>query len=120
MHRLIRKRNGAESIVIDPAFKDLLLKSGSSKYEPKQTPWTTRFEYELLTSILAPIESDGPEDSEEFNLFEEYLTVSDDHEEDLSNRCSLSNMLEAWRIDVVSYLPILANFLQALLLFWLT
>lgn len=102
--KLIDKRDGVESETMDShsAFGDLLRKSGSAKYVPTKIPGMSTFEYLLLTTTLAPFESDGPEDSDEWNLFEEYLAVTDDHEEDLKNRHSLSDTLEAWSRDVVS------------------
>jgi len=37
-------------------------------------------EYFLLMYALAPVESDGPGDIEEWNLFERYLPADDDVE----------------------------------------
>lgn len=45
---------------------------------------------------IATIESDGPEDSEEWNLCETFLRVSNDRPEDLNKRHSLSRMLKTW------------------------
>ncbi|KAF8859944.1 hypothetical protein BDZ45DRAFT_688807 [Acephala macrosclerotiorum] len=99
---LIDKRDGVEvTETMDPDFNDLLRKSGSAKYVPKMYPGMTTFEYMLLTSTLAPFESDGMEDEEEWNLFEEFLTVSGDRSEDLEDRHSLSDMLEDWRKEVI-------------------
>ncbi|PVH67545.1 hypothetical protein DL98DRAFT_523281 [Cadophora sp. DSE1049] len=101
---LIDKRDGVESETMDSrhsAFNDLLRKSGSSNYIPQMVPGMSEFEFILLSCTLAPIEGDGSGDSEEWNLFEEYLAVADNHEEDLNNRHSLSETLEAWGHDVV-------------------
>lgn len=106
LEKLIDKRDGVQIEPTDVAFNDLLRKSGSSKYVPQRVPNMSTFEYMLLIDTLAPIESDGPEDAEEWNLFEEYLAVADDDQEGLKNRHSLSETLETWRQDVVSSLSI--------------
>jgi hypothetical protein len=57
-------------------------------------------EYFLLYKELAPCESDGPRDAQEWNLFGSYLNV-EDNEESLYDRRDLSDMLEHWKRDVV-------------------
>ena len=54
-------------------------------------------EFILISKQLAPFESDGAEDKEEWNLFEEYLP------KDFINPQSLSGMLNRWIRDSVSY-----------------
>jgi hypothetical protein len=103
--KLIDKRDGVEIETVDSshsAFGDLFRKSGSSSYVPQMVPNLSTFEFLLLSGTLAPIESDGPEDAEEWNLFEEYSVVADDCPEDLNNRHSLSETLEDWRRAIVS------------------
>jgi hypothetical protein len=107
--RLIDKRDGVEiESWDDPAskpFYDLLKKSGSAKYVPQQVPNMSTFEFILLSGTLAPIESDGPEDEDEWDLFEQFLAVADDEDDELKVRYSLSKTLGDWRNAVVSYVP---------------
>jgi hypothetical protein len=101
--KLIDERDGVESKDdSNAAFTDLLYKAGSSKYVPQEIPDVDSYEYDLLMTTLAPIESDGPEDTEEWNLFDEYLVVQDDDQTDLNNRHSLSQTLSQWELHVVS------------------
>lgn len=69
-------------------------------------PALSTAEYMNLTRHLAPVESDGPFDPFEWNLFEVYLS-----EEcvDPANRYGLSEMLERYMEDTVrgSFFPIL-------------
>jgi hypothetical protein len=107
--RLIDKRDRVETQSWDdPAskpFHDLLRKSGSAKYIPQQVPNVTTFEFVLLSGTLAPIESDGPEDEDEWDLFEQFLAVADDENDELKIKHSLSKTLGDWRTAVVSYFP---------------
>lgn len=101
--KLIAERDGAESKDdSNTAFTDLLHNAGSSKYMPQEIPDLDSYEYNLLRTRLAPVESDGPEDTEEWNLFDEYLCVPDDDSNDLVNRHSLSLTLFLWRYRIVS------------------
>jgi hypothetical protein len=68
--RLIDRRDGVFCKPIDPAFNDLLHKPGSSSYKPKMLDGMTIHEFVNLCSSLAPIESDGVDDREEWDLFD--------------------------------------------------
>ncbi|KUJ18896.1 uncharacterized protein LY89DRAFT_696307 [Mollisia scopiformis] len=92
MGKLVDKRDGVG--IADPEgddkvtyLMDLINKAGSSSYKPKMPSGMSTF-------------YDGPDDSEEWNLFQEYLAVSEEHDESLDNRHSLSQTLDAWRFDV--------------------
>lgn len=101
--KLIDKRDGVETKdEMSAALTDLFYKAGSSKYVPQELPDNlSMFERGLLSSTLAPIESDGPEDMEEWNLFDEYLVVKDD-QKILEQRHTLAITLSLWRQHVVS------------------
>lgn len=88
---------------LDQGFDDLLHKAGSAGYKPQAKPENMeRSEYYNLLSSLAPYESDGPDDTEEWNLFDQYL---DRTAETLDNPHDLSQMLLRWEIDVVRICP---------------
>jgi hypothetical protein len=109
--RLIDKRDGVEiqswDDPVSKPFHDLLRKSGSAKYVPQQVPDMTTFEFDLLSGTLAPIESDGPEDEDEWDLFEQFLAVADDENDELKIQHSLSKTLGDWENAVVSNFPTL-------------
>ena len=101
--KLINERDGVETNDdSSAALRDLLSMAGSSKYVPQEVPDVETFERRLLSSTLAPNESDGPEDIEEWNLFDEYLVVRDDEQESLKNRYTLGMTLFLWKDHVVS------------------
>lgn len=101
--KLIDERDGVESKDdSSAALTDLLHNAGSSKYTSQEIPEMDSYEYDLLSTTLAPNETDGPEDTEEWNLFEECLVVRDDDQKYLNNRHSLSQTLTLWRLCVVS------------------
>lgn len=81
-------------------FADLLSKAGLPGFQPQIVNGMTQHEFFNLITSLAPNESDGPEDSGPWNLFEEYLTARDP--ESLNNRHDLSAMLAKWRAHTVS------------------
>ncbi|RYP73207.1 hypothetical protein DL769_004266 [Monosporascus sp. CRB-8-3] len=97
MERLIAQRDGVHDEPLDPAFSDLLYRAGSSSYRPKEVKGMTHSEYRLLSGPLAPIESDGPEDDEEWDLFKEFMSMDFRGVEDLKEPHSLSRTLSAWR-----------------------
>ncbi|KFZ07678.1 hypothetical protein V502_09824 [Pseudogymnoascus sp. VKM F-4520 (FW-2644)] len=100
--KLINERDGVETKDdSSSALRDLLSMAGSSKYVPQEVPDVETFERRLLSSTLAPNESDGPEDIEEWNLFDEYLVVRDDDQESLKNRHTLGMTLFLWKDHVV-------------------
>lgn len=101
--KLINERDGVETKDdSSAALRDLLYRAGSSKYVPQEIPDVDAFEHRLLSGTLAPNESDGPEDIEEWNLVDEYLVVRDDDQESLKNRHTLGMTLFLWKDHVVS------------------
>ncbi|XTI85849.1 hypothetical protein V2W45_1377750 [Cenococcum geophilum] len=99
MGKLIDRRDGVPIEPMDPDFNDLLRKSGSASYQPKIIDGMSRHEFFNISMSLAPIESDGVEDQEEWNLFEHYLPMTFDDLEGLNDRHSLSDMLSLWKAD---------------------
>ncbi|KAL3472604.1 hypothetical protein BJX99DRAFT_272841 [Aspergillus californicus] len=102
--RWIDKRDGApvESEqkggfgALAPLF-EILRNAGSSKYkEPTERTGLPLDEYYNLRCILAPYESDGPGDTDEWNLFQVYL---DSTMKALDNPHDLSSMLGRWYYD---------------------
>jgi hypothetical protein len=81
-------------------FKDLLDKAGLPDFQPKMCPNMSIHEFFNLSTTLAPNESDGPDDSEVWNLFENYLTARDPAS--LNDRHDLSKMLTSWAADTAS------------------
>ena len=102
----IDERDGAEAekATLNPAFENLLQRAGSSTFTFQSVPDLTTHEYRLLSESLAPFESDGPDDTQEWNLFESYLNAHD-AKESLYERHNLSNMLNRWKHDVVRINP---------------
>ncbi|OBT56315.1 hypothetical protein VE04_02849 [Pseudogymnoascus sp. 24MN13] len=99
--KLINERDGVEDKDdSSPAVRDLLDNAGSSKYVPQEIPDADAFELRLLRSRLAPNESDGPDDTEEWNLFDEYQVARDDDQKSLDNRHTLDMTLFLWRDHV--------------------
>ena len=97
----IDEQKGEDQEPMDPAFNNLLQKAGSSSYVPvtrQSISGMDIHEYHLLSDTLAPFESDGQDDKEEWNLFETYLN---DDKASLEDRHDLSNMLLAWKVDKV-------------------
>jgi hypothetical protein len=101
MRRLIDERDGVPIQPMDGDLNDLYRKSGSASYELKQIKGIPFQEFYNLATMLAPIESDGVEDTEEWNLFEQYIGL--DRIEDLNYPHSLSDMLKVWEFDMVMY-----------------
>ncbi|KAL5337526.1 Alpha/Beta hydrolase protein [Aspergillus crustosus] len=97
------KRNGvydesAEEEHVHADFLALLRKAGSSEYKQSMKPTgLSHNEYYNLLVNLAPYESDGPNDMEEWNLFDTYL---DSTVKALDNPHDLSTMLQRWHDDV--------------------
>ncbi|BCR88962.1 uncharacterized protein ACHE_50160A [Aspergillus chevalieri] len=99
--RWIDKRDGVYDESKDRLSTDfdaLLRKAGSAGYQNQEMPQCMEwFEYNILSSHLAPYESDGPGDSEEWNLFAAYL---DKTPEALGKPHTLSTMLQHWENDL--------------------
>jgi hypothetical protein len=106
MGRLMDRRDGVPVAPREPDFDDLLRKSGSSSYKPKRVDGMSNHEFLDLATTLAPIESDGVDDQEEWNLFDEYLPMDFDDVEDLNVHDSLSTMLTIWGTDKVRHRPV--------------
>lgn len=102
MGRLMDRRDGVPIEPLDPDLDDLLRKSGSASYKPKRIDGMSNHEFLNLSCNLAPIESSGVDDQEEWNLFEQYLSMTFDELEDLNEPHSLSTMLSHWSMDQVS------------------
>lgn len=96
------KRDGLydESRRLPADFDSLLRQAGSAVYQCSKIPdGMDRIKYYNLITTLAPNESDGQDDTSEWNLFSEYL---DPAVEALDNPHDLSAMLRRWQTDVVS------------------
>lgn len=93
----IDKHDGVEQERMEPAFDNLLRRAGSSTFMSQRVPGMEDDEYILLSHSLAPVESDGPGDTQEWNLFNSYLNCN---EESLYERHNLSNMLQRWHNDL--------------------
>ena len=68
---------------------------------PRRPALTSIADFFSLSTRLAPIESDGPGDNDEWDLFENYLPLEFSHDADLDERHSLSEMLDYWDMDCV-------------------
>jgi hypothetical protein len=91
-------------------FLALLRKAGSSKYKQHMKPTGLPHDkYHNLLVTLAPYESDGPDDTEEWNLFDTYL---DSTVKAFNDPHDLSTMLQRWHEDVVSPLYTSLRFIQ--------
>ncbi|KAI9844753.1 MAG: hypothetical protein M1837_005286 [Sclerophora amabilis] len=97
--RWIAERNGIQEEISNFALYYLSQMAGSSTFVPQLVPGLTRREEARLQVDLAPFESDGPGDEQEWNLFTSYLTP-DNHRATLHDRHNLSNMLRCWAHDV--------------------
>ncbi|KIW93437.1 uncharacterized protein Z519_06042 [Cladophialophora bantiana CBS 173.52] len=84
---------------IDPIFDDMYYNAGSVPFSPQGGP-----RHRLLRKEMPPVESDGPDDTNERSMFEEHLP-NDAAEEKLNDRDHLSKMLEMWCTDKVMPLP---------------
>lgn len=92
----IAKREGTCDEVqdrMDSELEELLHKAGSATYKEQGIPT-----YVDLLRWVTWYESDGPDDTDEWNLFKTYVNFA---VEDLVNSHSLSEILIQWEIDVV-------------------
>jgi hypothetical protein len=101
MLRLVWRKSGLPIPPIDPVLDELLHRAGSATYEPKRPALVSEAEFFRLSTRLAPIESDGPGDHDEWNLFTNYLPLEFGHTDELDERHSLSEMLDYWAMDCV-------------------
>jgi hypothetical protein len=102
---------------IAPAFDKLLRRAGSSTYQYEAVPGMSQHEDFLLRTTLAPIESAGEGDTQEWNLFDEFIDEKEE-EEGLLARHSLSKMLDLWAFQKVSLTLFIFNCLPSLLSSW--
>ncbi|KAH7092404.1 hypothetical protein FB567DRAFT_517137 [Paraphoma chrysanthemicola] len=96
--KLIDARDG---VPIDPpnaAFDDLLHRAGSASYKPASIEGMTDHVQFLLAHSLAPIESDGVDDEEEWDLFAQHLGTLDDLGK-LNEDFRLSDVLKKWKVS---------------------
>lgn len=100
--RLIDERDGVHREIDQTSkdFADLVLKAGTPGYKLPEPEGMTPHEFLYRVSRLAPVESDGPDDTEPWSLHEEYL---DDSHDSLNNSHDLSEMLELWSIHRVCH-----------------
>lgn len=98
--RLLNARDGVqESRDQDPrasALENLIHNAGSKDFVEQPIPGITDHERFLLLHDLAPWESDGADDQDEWNILEQYLHVGSD-----DDRHTLSLTLLAWEQDKV-------------------
>lgn len=100
--RLIDERDAIHREIdqVSKDFADLVLKAGTPGFQAPEPEGMTSHEHRCRVGYLAPVESDGPEDTEPWSLHEEYL---DDSPDSLNNKHDLSEMLELWGIHCVSH-----------------
>lgn len=89
---------------LDPAFENLLRNAGSSTFTYQKVTNIKEHEELLLQTSLAPFESDGPDDTAEWNLFDSFLKPRDGRE-NLNDRHNISTMLRRWKHGVVCMSP---------------
>ncbi|CAI6092575.1 unnamed protein product [Clonostachys chloroleuca] len=99
MRKLIAKRDGTDGPKsLDPILHGLWYKSGSAKFTSAEKPeGMSQFEFRKLQTTLAPVESDGPEDDNEWNLFDIFMTIREDDEKCEEGKTTLGRMLKSWR-----------------------
>lgn len=97
---------------IAPAFDRLLRRAGSWTYQHEAVPGMGQYEDFLLRHTLAPIESAGEGDTQEWNLFDEFVH-DEENEEGLLDRHSLSKMLNRWTFHKVSLTLFSFDFLRS-------
>ncbi|TQS34438.1 hypothetical protein Golomagni_05180 [Golovinomyces magnicellulatus] len=79
-------------------LNDLLYNAGSSHFKPYDlVPGMERQQYFLLLKSLAPWESDGPDDKDEWNLFNTFLGPDESNKTSTSDRVKLSAVLDKWK-----------------------
>ncbi|RDL37482.1 uncharacterized protein BP5553_04915 [Venustampulla echinocandica] len=95
--RWIDESDGKEVESLEATDPDLYVithKAGSSSFKVSgPPPGVNPGEYRLSITALAPYESDGPEDTEEWNLFDDFLS---NDKESLNDPHDLSKMLTRW------------------------
>lgn len=100
--RWIEARDDNTKEVNKATLDKILYRVESAGFEGEKLEGVSAAEYSWLAYALAPVESDGPEDTEEWNLFERYLPA-DDGVESLDDRHSLSDILRFWNQHIVCF-----------------
>lgn len=96
---LVCAREGMVLETVVPELAEMLYTAGSSGFNHSLVvPDVPATEARLLQDSLAPYESDGPGDTNEWNLFDAYM---DKHPSSLDDSHSLSTMLSLWDTDEV-------------------
>ncbi|KAF2495874.1 hypothetical protein BU16DRAFT_359308 [Lophium mytilinum] len=98
MRKLMDRRDEVP-ITTEPDLDNLHRKAGSASYEFKPINGMPDHEFFTLSIMLAPIESDGVDDQDEWNLFERYLPRDFNNIEDFKKPHSLSDILSVWKSD---------------------
>ncbi|POS88086.1 hypothetical protein EPUL_000330 [Erysiphe pulchra] len=76
---------------------DLMHNAGSSRFKPYGlVPGMQRQQYFLFLKSLAPWESDGPGDTQEWNLFDTFLGQEESDRTRIQPNVNLSAVLEKW------------------------
>ncbi|RYP02952.1 hypothetical protein DL764_005478 [Monosporascus ibericus] len=97
---LVSRRAGRPWPPTDLALYDILHSSGRQGFYRHKPAPMSHYEYFLLTHQLAPIESDGPEEEDEWDLFDEYYRTDYPHNIEYQAR-RLGEMLGSWQHDKV-------------------
>lgn len=76
---------------------DLMHNAGSSRFKPYGlVPGMQRHQYFLFLNSLAPWESDGPGDTQEWNLFDTFLGQEEPDRSRIQPSVNLSAVIEKW------------------------
>ena len=98
--RCIAERDGVEQEPRDPDLDNLLYQAGSLGFTYQPVPQLDWHEKSVLIETVAPVKINGPEDTQEWNLFDSYLNAKYD-EESLHERHNLISASQRWKHDVV-------------------
>lgn len=102
MARLVNMRDASTIKELPQANGDVLSEADSSFHEAEQSDDEMLDGLsEMVASEMSPIESDGPEDKEKWNLFDEFLPLPFKNVEELNVTDNLSSMLRRWRLAKV-------------------
>src|ERR1700742_4763249 len=74
----VDKHAGVDQGAPDPSYDHIYYNNGSAKFKPDENLKTLKLR--ILVDTLAPIESDGPEDNDEWTLFKQYLHDNSEEE----------------------------------------
>ncbi|KAJ1325507.1 hypothetical protein MN608_08700 [Microdochium nivale] len=94
------KRQGWPCPPLHDDIAELMVNAGSASFKLRELPGLTTFEFDIMSTALAPIESDGPGDKAEWNLFHHYLTQGFvNHPERGEDPPALSVVMKNWKTD---------------------